>query len=107
LLITTPVAVVIAAIAVIVVPIIVAPLITPVVVAAILLVRMRGSLDILLDLLVGLVSICPLFCHHEILDRFRPLMEQLSPKGVMIAEAPDKCRDGLIIVDVGDRYPCL
>jgi hypothetical protein len=106
------VAVIIAVVTVTITPIIavviVAPLITPVVVAVILLVEMRGSPDILRDLLVGLVSICPLFHHHEqVLDRFRPLMEQLSPKGVMIAEALDKRRDGLIVVDVGDGYPCL
>jgi hypothetical protein len=105
--ITTPVTVVIVAVTVIIVPIIVmvimAPLITPVIVAAILLARMRSSPDILLDLLVGLGSIYPLFCHHEqVLDRFRPLTEQLSPEGVMIALAPDKCGDGLIVVDVGD-----
>jgi hypothetical protein len=42
----------------------------------ILLVRMRGSPDILLDLLVSLISICPLFHHHEqVLDLFRPLTE--------------------------------
>jgi hypothetical protein len=110
--ITTPVAVVIAAVIVIVVPIIAAivavPLVMPVVIAAILLVRTRSSPDILLDLLVGLISICPFFCHHEqVLDRFRPLTMQLSPKGVMIVEAPDKHEDGLIIVDVGDGYLCL
>jgi hypothetical protein len=62
--ITTSVAVVIAAVAVIVVPIIAvvisALLVTPVIVAVILLDGMRSSPDILLDLLVGLVSICPL-----------------------------------------------
>jgi hypothetical protein len=69
LLIMTPVAIVIAAVTVIVMPIIVAvivtPLITSVVVAVILLVETRSLPDILLDLLVGLVSICPLFHHHE------------------------------------------
>jgi hypothetical protein len=112
LLITVPVAVVIVVVVVIIAPIIVAIiavlLITPVVIAVVRLVRTRSSPDILLDLLVGLVSICPLFRHHEqVLDQFRPLMEQLSPKGVMIVEAPDKSGDGLIIVDVGDGYPCL
>jgi hypothetical protein len=64
--ITTPVVVVIVAFVVIVMPIIavviVAPLIMPVIIAAILLVKMRSSPDILLDLLVGLISIYPLFC---------------------------------------------
>jgi hypothetical protein len=106
--ITTPVTVVIAAVTVIVVPIISVPLITPVVVATILLVRTRSLPNILLDLLVSLVSICPLFHHHEqVLGRFRPLTKQLSPKGVMIVEAPNKCGDGLIVVDVGDGYPCF
>jgi hypothetical protein len=110
--ITTLVTVVIVAVVIIIAPIImaviVAPLITPVVVAVILLVGMRSSPDILLDLLVGLVSICPLFCHHEqVLDQFRPLTDQLSPEGVMIAEAPDKHGDGFIVVDVGDGYPCF
>jgi hypothetical protein len=63
------VTVVIAAVTIIVVLIIMvvvaALLITLVIVAAILLVGTRSSLDILLDLLVGLVSICPLFHHHE------------------------------------------
>jgi hypothetical protein len=104
LLITTPVTVVIATVMVIVAPIIV----TSVVVVAIFLVGPRSSPNILLDLLVDLVSICLLFRHHEqVLDRFRPLTEQLSPKGIMIAEAPNKCKDGLIVVDDGDGYPCL
>jgi hypothetical protein len=103
--ITTPVAVVIVAVVVIVAPIITVviavPLIMSVVVAMVWLVRMRSSPNILLDLLVSLVSFCPLFHHHEqVLDQFRPLTEQLSPKGVMIVEAPDKHRDGLIIVDI-------
>jgi hypothetical protein len=60
--------------------VIIVPLITPVIVAAVRLVRTRSSLDIL-DLLVSLVSICPLFHHHEqVLNRFRPLTEQLSPE---------------------------
>jgi hypothetical protein len=110
--ITTPVADVIAAVVVIVAPIIAvvisALLVTPVVVAVILLVEMRSLPDILLDLLVGVISICPLFRHHEqVLDRFKPLTKQLSPEGVMIAEVADKHRDGLIVVDVGDGYPCL
>jgi hypothetical protein len=112
LLIMTPVAVVIAAVTVIIAPIIatviVAPLIMLIVVAAVQLVITRSSPGILLDLLVSLVSMCPLFCHHEkVLDRFRPLTEQLSPEGVMIVEALDKCEDGLIVVDVRDGYPCL
>jgi hypothetical protein len=87
--ITMPVAVVIVAVAVIIALIIAvvisAPLVTPVVVAVILLVRTRSSPDILLDLLVGLIRICSLFCHHElVLDRFRPFTEQLSSKSVMM-----------------------
>jgi hypothetical protein len=94
--ITTLVVVVIVAVEVIIAPInaavIVALLIMPVVIAAILLVRTRSSSNILLDLLVALVSICPLFCHLEqVLDQFRPLMDQLSPEGLMIVEVKVLC----------------
>jgi hypothetical protein len=56
-----PIVVVTVAVTVIVALIIVAPLITLVIVAVVQLVRMRSSPNILLDLLVSLISICPLF----------------------------------------------
>jgi hypothetical protein len=102
------IAAVVVIVALIIAAVIAAPLITPVIIAVVRLVRMRSSPNILLDLLVSVVSICPLFRHLEqVLDRFRPLMEELSPEDVMIAEAPDKHGDGLIVVDVGDGYLCL
>jgi hypothetical protein len=61
--------IVVAAIAVVVAPIIaaviVAPIITSVVRAAILLVGSRSPTNVFLDLLVSLVSVCPLLRHHE------------------------------------------
>jgi hypothetical protein len=39
--------------------------IMPVVGVAILMVRSRSSTNVFLDLLVSLVSICPLLCHRE------------------------------------------
>jgi hypothetical protein len=41
------------------------PIIAPVVGAAILLVEARSPANVFLDLLVGLVSVCPLLRHHE------------------------------------------
>jgi hypothetical protein len=64
-----PIMIVVAMVAVVVVPIIAAvittPIIMPVVWAAILLVRVRSPANVYLDLLVGLISICPLLRHHE------------------------------------------
>jgi hypothetical protein len=59
----TPITIVVAAVAVVVVPIIAAVVL--IIGAAILLVGARNPANIFLDLLVGLVSICPLFCHRE------------------------------------------
>jgi hypothetical protein len=105
-----PIMIVIAAVAVIVTPIVVAvvimPIIVPVVRAAIWLVGARSPANILLDLLVGLISICPLLCHHEkVMNRVRPLAEKFGPESIMVTEASDKCGDGFIAVDVRDRYP--
>jgi hypothetical protein len=65
----TPITIVVAMVVVVIAPIIAAvvttPIIAPVVGAAILLVEVRSPANIFLDLLVGLVSICPLLRHHE------------------------------------------
>jgi hypothetical protein len=62
----TPITIVIAAVVVIIAPIVAAvittPIITPVVWAAIWLVGARSPANVLLDLLVDLISICPLLC---------------------------------------------
>jgi hypothetical protein len=55
--------IVVAAVTVVVAPIIAA--VIPIVGAVILLVGARNPANIFLDLLVGFVSICPLFCHRE------------------------------------------
>jgi hypothetical protein len=56
-------------ITIIIVPIImvviVTPIIMPVIGAAILLVKARSLTNILLNLLIGLVSVCPLLHHRE------------------------------------------
>lgn len=102
-----PVGVVIAAVAVAVVPIIVAIvaalIITPVIVTAVLLVKAGGRPDILLDLLVGFIGVCPLFGHaQQVLDRLGPLAELFCPESIMEMETPDEGRGGYIVVDVGD-----
>jgi hypothetical protein len=65
----TPITIVAAPITIVVASIIVAivavSIITPIIRAAILLVGARSLTNIFLDLLIGLVSICPLLCHHE------------------------------------------
>jgi hypothetical protein len=106
----TPITIVIIAVTIIVALIIVAvitmPIIVPVIRAVIWLVRVRSPVNVLLDLLVGLISICPLLHHREkVLNRVRPLVEKLGPKSIMVAEASDKCGDGFIAIDVGDGYP--
>jgi hypothetical protein len=106
----TPITIVIAAVAVIVVPIIAmvvtTPIIASVVRATIWLVEARSLANILLDLLVGLISICPLLRHREkILNRVRPLAEKFGPESIMVAEASDKRGDGFITVDIRDGYP--
>jgi hypothetical protein len=63
----TPITIVIAAVTVIIVPIIATVVTTPIIWAAILLVGARSLADIFLDLLVGLISICPLLHHREVL----------------------------------------
>jgi hypothetical protein len=94
----TPITIVIATVMVIVAPIVAAvvttPIIVPVVGAAIWLVEARSPTNVLLDLLVCLISICPLLCHREkILNRVRPLAEKFGPESIMVAEASDKRGD--------------
>jgi hypothetical protein len=64
-----PITIVVVAVVVIIVPIIavviMTPIIEPVVWAAIRLVRVGSPANVFLDLLVGLISICLLLCHHE------------------------------------------
>jgi hypothetical protein len=56
-------------VALIIAAIVAAPIIVPVVGVVILLVESRSPANIFLDLLVGLISGCPLFRHREqILD---------------------------------------
>jgi hypothetical protein len=86
----TSIMIVIATVAVIVAPIIAAvvttPIITPVVRAAIWLVEARSPTNILLNLLVSLISICPILRHREkVLNRVRPFAEKFGPEGVMVA----------------------
>jgi hypothetical protein len=82
------------------------PIIALVVGAAIWLVRARSPANVLLDLRVSLISICPLFRHREkVLNRVRPLTEKFGPESIMVAEASDKRVDGFIAIDVGDGYP--
>jgi hypothetical protein len=82
--------IVIMTIAVIIAPIIAVvvttPIITPVVRAAIWLVEVRSPTNILLDLLVSLISICPLLRHREkVLNRVRRFAEKFGPEGIMVA----------------------
>jgi hypothetical protein len=66
---STPITIVIAAVAVVVAPIItmvvMMPIIAPVIWALILLVGAGSPANVFLDLLVGLISICPLLHHRE------------------------------------------
>lgn len=103
---------IVAAVAVVVAPIIMAvvlvPFVTSVIVVVALLVRMRGLPDVCLDLLVSLISICPLLGHAEqILDRLKSLAEQLGSESVMEVKTPDEGGDGRVIVDVGYIDSCL
>jgi hypothetical protein len=83
-------------------------IIVPVIEAMIWLVGVGSSTNILLDLLVGLISICPLLRHREkVLNRVRPLVEKFGPESIMVAEASDKHGDGFIAVDIRDGYPCF
>jgi hypothetical protein len=104
--------IVIAVVTVIVAPIVAAVVMTsiivPVVRATIWLVRARSLANVLLDLLVSLISVCPLLRHREkVLNRVRPLAEKFGPESIMVAEASDKRGDGFITVDVRDGYPCF
>jgi hypothetical protein len=108
----TPIMIIIAAIMVIIALIITAvvtmPIIAPVIWAVIWLVRAGSPANVFLDLLVGLISICPLLRHCEkVLNRVGPLVEKFGPKSIMVAEASDKCGDSLIAVNVRDEYPHL
>jgi hypothetical protein len=86
----TPITIVIATVTVIVAPIVAAvittPIIAPVVGAAIWLVGARSPTNVILDLLVGLISMCPLLRHREkVLNRVRPFAEKFGPEGIMVA----------------------
>jgi hypothetical protein len=108
MLIMIVIAAVMAIIVLIIAVVVMTPIIMPVIGAAIWLVRARSPANILLDLLVGLVSIYPLLHHREkVLNRVRPLIEKFGPESIMVAEASDKHRDGFIAIDVGDGYPCF
>jgi hypothetical protein len=108
----TPITIVIALVAVIVAPI-VATVVTTLIIASVIratiwLVGARSSANVLLDLLVGLINICPLLRHHEkVLNRVRPLAEKFGPEGIIVAKASDKHGDGFIAVDIRDGYPCF
>jgi hypothetical protein len=69
LILLMPITIVVASVAVVIAPIITAvvttPIIVPVVGAVMLLVGSRSPANIFLDLLVGLVSVCPLLRHRE------------------------------------------
>jgi hypothetical protein len=104
-----PITIVITAVAVIialiVAVVVMTPIIMPVVGAAIWLVGAGSPANVLLDLLVGHISICPLLCHREkVLNRVRPLVEKFGPESIMVAEASDKRGDSLIAVNVRDGY---
>jgi hypothetical protein len=102
---TIVIAVVTVIVALIVVTVVTTPIITPVIEAVIWLVGARSPANVLLDLLVGLINICPLLCHHEkVVNRVRPLAEKFGPKSIMVAEASDKRRDDFIAVDIRDGY---
>jgi hypothetical protein len=106
----TLIMIVIVAVTVIVAPIIATVVTTPIIVsvvkAMIRLVRARSPANVLLNLLVGLISIYLLLCHHEkVLNRVRPLAEKFGSKSIMVAEASNKHRDGFIAVDIRDGYP--
>jgi hypothetical protein len=106
----TPITIVIVAVTVIIALIVMAVVTTPIIMlvigAAIWLVKVRSLANILLDLLVSLISVCPLLRHREkVLNRVRPLAEKFGLKSIMVAEASDKHGDGFIVVDVRDGYP--
>jgi hypothetical protein len=105
-LITIVIVVVAVIVASIVAAVVTTPIIAPVVRAVIWLVEAGSLANVLLDLLVGLISICPLLHHREkVLNRVRPLTEKFGPESIKVAEASDKRRDGFIAVDVRDGYP--
>jgi hypothetical protein len=63
---TMSITIVVATVVVVVMPIIAVSIITPVVGVAILLVGSRSPANVFLDLLVSLISVCPLLCHREL-----------------------------------------
>jgi hypothetical protein len=82
----TPIMIIIVVVAVIVAPIITTPIIALVIGVAIWLVKARSPTNVLLDLLVGLMSICPLLRHREkVLNKVKPFAEKFGPEGVMVA----------------------
>jgi hypothetical protein len=108
----TSITIVIAAVMVIVAPIVAAVVTTPIILsvigAVIWLVGAKSPANVLLELLVSHINICPLLCHHEkVLNRVRPLTEKFGPESIMVAEVSDKRGDGFIAVDVRDGYLCF
>jgi glycerol-3-phosphate acyltransferase PlsY len=108
----TPITIVIVVVVVIVASIItvvvMTPIIVPVIGTAIWLVEVGSPANILLDLLVGLISICTLLRHREkVLNRVRPLAKKFGPESIMVVETSDKCGDSFVAVNVRDGYPCF
>jgi hypothetical protein len=108
----TPIMIVIGVVMVIVALIIATIVMTPIIAlavrATIWLVRARSPANVLHDLLVDLIIICPLLRQHEkILNRVRPLAEKFGLESIMVVEASDKRGDGFIAVDIRDGYLCF
>jgi hypothetical protein len=88
------------------VTVVVVAIIAPVVGAMILLIGLKSPANVFLDLLVGLVSVCPFLRHREqVLDTVGPLTEQLGPESIMVVETFDEHEDIFITIDVRDGYP--
>jgi hypothetical protein len=105
-----PITIAIAAVMVIIAPIVATivttPIITLVIEATIWLVEVRSPANVLLDLLVSLIGICPLLRHpKKVLNRIRPLAEKFGPKSIMVVKASNKRGDGFIAIDIRDGYP--
>jgi hypothetical protein len=105
-LVTIVIAAVTIIVALIIVTVVMTSIIASVIGVAIWLVGMRSPANVLLNLLVDLINICPLLRHREeVLNRVRPLAEKFGPESIMVAEASDKHGDGFIVVDIRDGYP--
>jgi hypothetical protein len=108
----TPITIVIVVVVVIVASIVTVVVTTPIIVSvvgtAIWLVEAGSPANVLLDLLVGLISICPLLHHHEkVLNRVRPLAKKFGLESIIVAETSDKRGDSFVAVNVRDGYPCF